>query len=94
MNQYNAKIKPYFDAELRDAALRNAQHDPAGSFKHLERAHVLGQPSTRLHLLAHWCMLKWAVQNGSSGEFVGQLVRIVVGYLLGRRNGGCVRLAQ
>ncbi len=23
MNQYNAKIKPYFDAELRDAALRN-----------------------------------------------------------------------
>ncbi len=77
MNKYNAKIKPHFDAELRDAALRDAHRDPTGAFKHLERAHVLGQSSTRLHVMAHWHMLKWAVRNARTGEFVGQVVRIV-----------------
>ena len=77
MNKYNAKIKPHFEAELKDAALRNTQRDPAGSFTHLERAHVLGQSSTRLHVMAHWHMLTWAVRNARPGEFVGQVMRIV-----------------
>ena len=77
MNQFALKGEPYFDAELRRAALRDAERDPAGSFKHLERAYVLGQSSTRLHVMAHWQMLKWAVQNVRPGEFVGQVVRMV-----------------
>ena len=77
MNKYDAKIKLYFDAELRDAALRDAQRDAAGSFTHLERAHVLGQSSTRLHVMAHWHMLTWAVRNARPGGFVGQVMRIV-----------------
>ena len=77
MNKYNAKIKPHFEAELKDAALRSAQRDPVGSFTHLERAHVLGQSSTRLHVIAHWHMLNWAVRNASPGEFVGQVMRMV-----------------
>ena len=77
MNKYNAKIKPHFDAELREATHRSAQRDPAGAFKRLERAHVLGQSSTRPHVIAHWHMLNWAVRNASPGEFVGQVVRII-----------------
>ena len=77
MSKYDAKIRPYFDAELRDAALLNAQRDAAGSFKHFERAHVLGQSCTRLHVMAHWHMLNWAVRNASPGEFVGQVMRMV-----------------
>ncbi len=77
MNKYGTRIKPHFEAELREAERCKAQRDAAGAFKHLERAHVLGQSSTRLHLIAHWQMLKWAVQNGSAGEFVGQVVRMV-----------------
>jgi hypothetical protein len=77
MNKYNAKIKPHFEAELEEAERCKAQCDPAGSFKHLERAHVLGQSSTRLHVMAHWRMLKWAVRNASPGEFGGQVLRII-----------------
>ena len=77
MNPYAIKIEPYFDAELRQAALRDAEHDAAGSFKHLERAHVLGQSSTRLHVMAHWHMLTWAVRNVSPGESIAQVVRII-----------------
>jgi hypothetical protein len=77
MTKYATKIQPYFEAELREAALRDAQRDSAGSFTHLERAHVLGQSSTRLHLLAHWYMLTWAVRNVHPREFVGQVVRII-----------------
>ena len=77
MNKYDAKIKPHFEAELRDAARRDAKRDPTGAFQHLERAHVLGQSSTRLHVIAHWHMLNWAVRNASPREFVGQVVRII-----------------
>ncbi len=77
MTNFDATIKPHFEAELKEAEWCNEQRDPAGSFTHLERAHVLGQSSTRLHVTAHWQMLKWAVQNGSVSEFVGQVMRIV-----------------
>ncbi len=77
MNKYGKQIKPDFEAELSEAERCKAQRDPAGSFKHLERAHVLGQSSTRLHLIAHCEMLKWAVRNMRPREFVGQVVRIV-----------------
>lgn len=77
MNKYGARIKPHFEAELGEAERCSAQRDAAGSFTHLERAHVLGQSSTRLHVMAHWHMLKWAVRNVRPGEFVGQVVRIV-----------------
>ena len=77
MNKYGAKIKPNFQAELREAEQCDSQGDAVGSFKHFERAHVLGQSSTRLHLIAHWRMLQWAVQQARPSEFVGQVVRIV-----------------
>jgi hypothetical protein len=77
MNKYGARIKPHFEAELREAERCKAQRDPAGSFQHLERAHVLGQSSTRLHLRAHWLMLKWAVRNVRPREFAGQVLRII-----------------
>lgn len=77
MNKYGKQIKPDFEAELSEAERCKVQRDAASSFKHLERAHVLGQSSTRLHLIAHWRMLTWAVQNVRPGEFVGQVVRIV-----------------
>ena len=77
MNKYGARIRPHFEAELGEAERCSAQRDAAGAFTHLERAHVLGQSSTRLHVMAHWHMLTWAVRNARPGEFVGQVVRIV-----------------
>jgi hypothetical protein len=72
MSQFAENIRPYVDAELR-AAGQDAVHE----FAHLERAHVLGQASTREHVRVHWCMLKWAWRHRDARELFGQIFRIV-----------------
>lgn len=51
--------------------------DPARAFHHLERAHVLGQTSTRQHVRVDVAMLRWAIRQRTPREFFGQLLRIV-----------------
>lgn len=65
-------IRPYVDAELRAA-----REDAAHAFAHLERAHVLGQASTREHVRVHWRMLAWAWQQRDGREFFGQIYRLI-----------------
>jgi Protein of unknown function (DUF3703) len=65
------KIRPFVDAELRAAYA-----DAANEFAHLERAHVLGQASTREHVRVHWRMLLWAWRHRDGREFVGQVYRL------------------
>jgi hypothetical protein len=69
---FAANIRPHVDAELR-AARENA----ANEFAHLERAHVLGQASTREHVRVHWRMLVWAVRHRDARESLGQVYRLV-----------------
>lgn len=47
------------------------------SLYHLERAHVLGQPSTYQHTRIHWRMFKLAIKQRSPREIWGQIVRII-----------------
>jgi hypothetical protein len=63
--------------ELQAAKAAEALGDMATAFRHLERAHILGQNSTRFHVLAHIRMLVWAWKQRDIGEFFGQLFRIV-----------------
>jgi hypothetical protein len=65
-------IRPYVEAELAAADA----HGP-DEFGHLERAHVLGQASTRLHVRVHWRMLKWGWRRRDSREVVGQITRLI-----------------
>jgi hypothetical protein len=65
-------IRPYVDAELRAADL-----DGPDAFRHLERAHVLGQSSTREHVRVHWRMFRWALRHGDSREALGQVPRLI-----------------
>ena len=69
---FASNIRPFVDAELRAA-----RTDAANEFAHLERAHVLGQASTREHVRVHWRMLRWAWRHRDVREFAGQLLRIV-----------------
>ena len=71
MTNFADNIRPYVDAELTAAA-----GDPACEFAHLERAHVLGQASTREHVRVHWRMLTWAVRHHDAREFFGQVFRL------------------
>lgn len=65
-------IRPYVDAEL---AAADAHGDD--EFAHLERAHILGQASTREHVRVHWRMLKWGWRQGDSREVLGQVTRLI-----------------
>jgi hypothetical protein len=64
-------IRPFVDAELRAA-----EADAGQAFAHLERAHVLGQASTREHVRVHWRMLVWALEHRDAREFLGQVYRL------------------
>jgi hypothetical protein len=72
MSRFAENIRPFVDAELRAAAA-----DPHSAFAHLERAHVLGQASTREHVRVHWEMMRWAWSRRDLRELYGQSFRIV-----------------
>ena len=76
MNNFGRNIGPHVDAELAAAAAAQARGEPAVAFTHLERAHVLGQASTRQHVRVHWRMFVWGLRQRSVRECLGQLFRI------------------
>jgi hypothetical protein len=72
LSQFTEHIRPFVDAELRAAEL-----DPENGFLHLERAHVLGQASTREHVRVDWRMIRWAWCHRDGRELFGQSFRII-----------------
>jgi hypothetical protein len=77
MKNYCERIKPHWDLELAAAAQAESDGDPHLAFRHLERAHILGQNSTWLHTQTHILMMRWGWRHPSSREVAGQLFRIV-----------------
>lgn len=69
-------IRPHVDAELRMARTAARRGMPRLAFAHLERAHVLGQASTREHVRAHAAMFAWAWRRRDIREMLGQILRI------------------
>jgi Protein of unknown function (DUF3703) len=77
MSSFAQRIRPFVQAELGAARHARARRDACGEFAHLERAHVLSQAATLLHVRVHTAMLFWGIRHCSVREVVGQLVRIV-----------------
>ena len=77
-------IRDAFEREwsLADAACDAG--DLATAFHHLERAHILGQRSTRLHVRSHIGMLGIAWRRRDAREITGQLTRIAAAALFSR----------
>lgn len=59
------KIKKFVDDEIALASDHLKKDDVQEAFRHLERAHVLGQAITYEHTRVHWLMLKvgWRMKN-------------------------------
>ena len=76
MSTFGRNIRPHVDAELRAADEAEALGKAGAAFAHLERAHVLGQASTVLHVRVHWRMLLWGLKQRDVRECAGQLLRI------------------
>lgn len=77
MTRFYDRIHPAVLAELEASRRAEARGEFDTSFRCLERAHVLGQYSTRLHARVHWLMLRWAVRQRLGGEAAGQLLRLI-----------------
>lgn len=76
MISFNRNIRPYVDAELRAAAEAETRGESTLAFRYLERAHILGQASTRQHVRVHWRMLLWGWRRRNMRECAGQIFRI------------------
>lgn len=74
---FTTRIRPAVVQELQRAEQLEIQGEALSAFKHLERAHILGQASTREHLRAHWAMFCWGWRQGSWREMLGQIFRLI-----------------
>ena len=68
--------------QLGQAARRAGDFDRA--FHHLERAHILGQRRTWLHVKSHLGMLQVGWQRQDAREVFGQMVRIAAAAIFSR----------
>ena len=71
------EIKKHIDAEIEKAGKFAAENDLTHAFRHLERAHVLGQSSTYEHARVHFLMFKIGWKRRDLREIFGQVLRLV-----------------
>ena len=71
------EIRKFIDAEVEKVDKLVAENDLEAAFRHLERAHVLGQAITYEHTRVHFLMLKIGWKRQDWREIFGQLFRIV-----------------
>jgi hypothetical protein len=70
------------EVERADEALQRDDFETA--FRHLERAHVLGQRMTGRHTFVHWRMMVAGLRCGDLREAIGQVPRIAASILFSR----------
>jgi hypothetical protein len=80
----NHDLLTVYRHELAEGYARLVQGDLSGAFARFERAHILGQRRTRLHIRAHAAMLKLGWTRRDYREVMGQLSRIVAAALFSR----------
>ncbi|MFZ6051350.1 DUF3703 domain-containing protein [Halocola ammonii] len=72
-------LKKHYRVELSGYKLAIDKNNFQLAWRHLERAHVLGQAYPLEHSLAHWKMLKFGFRIKNTREILGQLPRLLVG---------------
>lgn len=76
-NKCSKFIKKYIDAEVEQAERLVADNYLDAAFRHLERAHVLGQAVTYEHARIYFLMLKIGWRRKNWREIFGQISRII-----------------
>jgi hypothetical protein len=69
----------YYHVELSAYQTALEKQDLQIAWRHLERAHILGQAYPREHNFVHWEMLKFGFLIKSWTEIKGQILRLVFG---------------
>jgi len=74
-----ARLQPYFEQELSAYRTALAKDQFRIAWKHLERAHIIGQAYPWEHSYVHWKMLLFGIRIKSAKEILGQIPRLLVG---------------
>ncbi len=69
----------HYQLVLEAYSLEMANGNVPLAWRHLERAHIIGQPWFVQHTQVHWLMLKFGIRIKNSREILGQLPRLLVG---------------
>lgn len=72
-------LKDHFEAELHLAGKAFSNEEFKASWRHLERAHILGQAWPIQHTQSHWHMIRFAFRIKNVKEIVGQIPRLLIG---------------
>ena len=72
-------LKLFYERELTEAATTFFNGHLQQSWRHLERAHILGQPYPIAHSYVHWKMLLFGIKTKNTNEIIGQIPRLLVG---------------
>jgi hypothetical protein len=72
-------LRPYYQIELEKYRDNLSQNKLSLAWRHLERAHILGQPWAVEHSEVHWLMLQFGFKIKSGKEIRGQILRLVFG---------------
>jgi len=72
-------LRPFYKEELLQAKNEFDKKQYQQSWRHLERAHILGQPYPAAHTAVHWKMLGFGISIKNTKEVFGQIPRLLVG---------------
>lgn len=72
-------LKPHYLQELNLYREKLAMVHFQEAWRHLERAHILGQPYPYQHSEVHWLMLRFGFLIKDWKEIQGQILRLLVG---------------
>jgi hypothetical protein len=72
-------LQPFYQNELTKAAAALKKGYYIICWRHLERAHILGQPYPYQHTCVHWRMFCFGIKVKNFREVLGQIPRLLVG---------------
>lgn len=73
------KLKKYYDKELINYHSEFLNGNLEKAWKHLERAHIIGQKYPFAHSYVHWKMLIFGCKIKNTKEILGQIPRLLFG---------------
>lgn len=72
-------LEAFYNLELSNAEAAFKMKHYQQSWRHLERAHILGQPYPIAHSMVHWRMLLFGIKTKNISEIIGQIPRLLFG---------------
>ena len=72
-------LKIHYQQELENYKREVSKANLQVAWRHLERAHIIGQAWFKQHTNVHWLMFRFGIKIKNRKEILGQLPRLLLG---------------